>query len=52
MTVKCVDAPPRPAPRTLCCLKLLTITLITVDHSYDYEVCYTDSVLSIAKLRF
>jgi len=34
MTAKGVDAPLRPAPRTPCCSKLLTIKFI-VDHSYD-----------------
>jgi len=37
MTAKCVDATtPRPAPKTVCCSKLLTIRLTRiVDHSYD-----------------
>jgi len=35
MTAKCVDTTtPSPAPRAVCCSKLLTIKLI-VDHSYD-----------------
>jgi len=35
MTAKYVDTTtPRPAPKTVCCSKLLTIKLI-VDHSYD-----------------
>jgi len=35
MTAKCVDATiPRPASRTVCCSKLLTIRLI-VDRSYN-----------------
>jgi len=38
MTAKCVDATtPRPAPKSVCCSKLLTIRLI-VDHSYDRVV--------------
>jgi len=35
MTAKCDDATtPRPAPRAVCCSKLLAVRLI-VDHSYD-----------------
>jgi len=34
VTIKYIDATLRPAPRTVCCSKLLTIRLI-VDQSYN-----------------
>jgi len=52
MTVKFVDTTtPRPAPRTVCCSKLLTIRII-VDHSYECVIKTLRCVLSVAKLRF